>query len=160
MNHNEFEDADYYDDDFEELEDLEEYISDDEEDADNRITQKAGEKEMNEVIGEYKHFLETKPEKLGNTSKLSTITEQNIESSGGSGIRDSQGPRKIASSLEEKKIRMKKNCIEILGEKKFKEVHKYLSHHRKKQTPERKVRLSLISSRFRNILKRNTRSLT
>lgn len=94
---------------------------------------------MEEVLGEYKQFLETKPEKLGNTSKLSTIDEQSIESSGGSGITNSQTGRKILSSLDEKKKRMKENCIETLGTRKFKEVYKYLSHHRKKQTPENKV---------------------
>lgn len=134
MNLNEFGQGDYGIED--EFEDLEVYFSDDDGDEpeeNSRLTKKAGDKEMNEVLDQYNEFLNDELPEVKDENKLSAITEQSIESSG-----MTAGERPI-NSLEQKKLRMKEMCVTTLGDKKFKEIHKYLLHHRKKGTDESKV---------------------
>jgi len=96
---------------------------------------------MEEVLGEYKEFLNHPNEvKKG----LSVISEQPIENSGATGLSNSyREERKIATSGDDKIARMKDTCVNSLGDVIFDEVYKYLSHHRKKGTSDDKVPPSL-----------------
>lgn len=135
MNLNEFGQGDYGVED--EFEDLEVYNSEDDTEADDsiRLTQKAGEKQMKEVLSQYTDFINNDVAVLKDDQKLSVITEQSNENS-------SINPNSQTSMIEMKKSRMKDMCMSQLGEKKFNEIHKYLLHHRKKGTDDQTVSFS------------------
>lgn len=76
MNLNEFGQGDYGIED--EFEDLEVYFSDDDGDEpeeNSRLTKKAGDKEMNEVLDQYNEFLNDELPEVKDENKLSAITE-------------------------------------------------------------------------------------
>ena len=130
---------DGYPDDFE---DIDEYnSSDDDITPPQRLTKKAGEKEMDEVRDYYKDFLKGENPEMAKAQQLSTINEQCIESSGGTNLNQSNTQTRALKTMAEQKPHLKERCIEQLGKERFEEIYKYLSIHRAKGTDDQKVQI-------------------
>ena len=123
--------------------DFEEYFSDNEEEVkDNRITDKANEMEMSEVMNIYEDFV-NEPAK---NNKLATIRENSYEESTDGSTRDQrestssrfsgQSPSDnnnhnvVSNQIRIKKDKLKDMCIDKMGSQNFYYVYNYIKEKR------------------------------
>ena len=111
-------------DDEEFSDDFEEYFSD-EEDNNNRLTKKAGQEEIKNVMNVYQDYLFKKNPQPKQLTTIKEDSKDNYSTSTDNSSKNISLNDKKISGMNERKKNMRSKCIEAMGKRQFEDIYTY-----------------------------------